>query len=746
MQNNKKQVAISTLVGDFNIGNRLQNYALQHFLKNNFDVEVKTIKNNPYTKKQKFLKRLYLKYKQNKIANQFGIKDRLRRNYFKKFNKNIVFDTQKYYLNNAKKINEKYDFLVVGSDQVWNSEMSDNLTTHLLYYVDKNKRVSYAASLGKGQLNNFEKGVFERYIKTFNAVSVREETGRNLIQNFTDKKVECVVDPTLLLTKQQWQQKERKPKQLQTNKFVLLYMLGDRSEECNTFIKKLKEDGYEIVDILNPATKYYKAGPAEFLYLERNASLVVADSFHAIVFAIINKVPFVHVERQSHFTNMTSRMANLERIFNTKFNTLKDVKNNNFDNLFNYKIENVDSILEEERKKSLNFLTSAFEKEPSKNNNLTDVDFDCSGCGLCKNICPVGAISLQENEKGFIHPVIDPKKCVKCGLCLKNCSQLRNYEKLNFENGIYALKRKDEKSGNFSSTGIFGSIAKKVLSENGAVFGVKYNSEKSSFIKIETEKDLEKIEGSKYFQVDVSNIYKEVEKCLEKNQKVLVGATPCQITGLRRKFKFNSNLILMQVVCHGVPPQKLFNRMCVERFGEIPKYTNFRSSVPSWYDFSESYEFKNKETKYFSSKADAYMQTFLSNKCLNNSCYNCKYAGSQTGADIIVGDCWDIKKIDDKFYSEKGVSILTYNTVVGKKYFEYLKEFYNILKIPKNKYKYCNINLFEPINMNINNQYAFYEDIKEKTVEELFVPKKQENKKLSFKAKVKRKLKRLLRL
>ena len=168
------------------------------------------------------------------------------------------------------------------------------------------------------------------------------------------------------------------------------------------------------------------------------------------------------------------------------------------------------------------------------------------------------------------------------------------------------------------------------------MFGVKYNSEKSSFIKIETEKDLEKIEGSKYFQVDVSNIYKEVEKCLEKNQKVLVGATPCQITGLRRKFKFNSNLILMQVVCHGVPPQKLFNRICVERFGEIPKHTNFRYSVPTWDKYAEKYEFKDKDDIIYSRDVDLYIKAFLSNKCLNNSCYNCKYAGSQTGADIIV--------------------------------------------------------------------------------------------------------------
>lgn len=743
---NKKKVAIATLGGKFNYGNRLQNYALQFFINKNFkDMEVFSIENTPFGNQQKFLVRAYRKFKSFIKPKQSRSKTRK----FNAFNKNINFDKTQYYFENSNLINQKYDYVVVGSDQVWNEEMSNNLITFLLPYVDKEKRISYAASIAKKELSSFEKGAFKRYLNTFKAISVREGNAAELLQPYTQKQVEVLVDPTLLLTSQEWAEVERKPFCKVPQKYVLSCFLSEQNEEAKKLVLKIKELGYEVIDVTNPNNKYGNIGPAEFLYLERNASLILTDSFHSIVFSIINKVPVVHIEREGNFSSITARIENLERIFNVKFKTLKDAKKEKVENLFKFNLKNTDEILNKEREKSLNFLTHAFNDKVEKNNNLTDVDFDCSGCGLCKNICPVGAISLQENEKGFIHPVIDKQKCVNCGLCLKNCSQLRSYEKLDFTNGLYALKRKDNAKGNFSSTGIFGSIAKKVLSENGAVFGVEYQKENSRFVKIESEKNLSKIEGSKYFQVDVSNIYKEIEKCLAKNQKVLVGATPCQIAGLRRKFKYNNNLILVQVVCHGVPSQKLFNNICLEKFEEVPKHTNFRNAEPNWEDFSEEYKFESQEDIKVSMRVDSYMRAFLTNISLNNCCYDCKYAGNQTGADLIIGDCWGIKQINKDFYTDKGVSILFYNSLIGQKVFGDLKQIYEVYKIPKNKYQYCNINLFNRLNIqaNLRNQFSFYEDIKNNSIdnlvkpEEKFVPSK-----MTFKKKMKRIIKRLLRL
>lgn len=745
---NKKVIAISTIIDNFNLGNRLQNFALQKLIENNFkDVEVNTIKYNPYNYKPKKILQNIRKIK--RLLKWFDftlIKERKRTKNFKKFNKNINFDNTKYYFENQNNINDKYDFVIAGSDQIWNEQMTPNMTTHLLNFVDKNKRISYAASLGKCELSDYEVGVFKRYLNTFNALSVREKISCEILKNLTKNEIVAVPDPTLTISSKEWQSVEKKPKVMPNGKYALLCFLGDKLNDSLEFIEKLKSQNFEIVDIVNSQSKYYCSGPAEFLYLIRNASVVATDSFHCLVFSIINNKPFVHVERSTKsLKDMSSRIKNLEEMFKCKFPTLKE---NNLEEILNFKIENKEQILKEQKGIAIQFLTQALYSKTQKQNNLLDVDFNCSGCGLCKNICPVGAISYKENDKGFLSSVIDKSKCINCGKCVRSCSQLINLEKLTFENRIYAIKQKEYKKGNFSSTGIFGKLAEQVLLENGIIFGVKYNKDESFFEKIEKVEDLNKIEGSKYFQVDISNIYKEIEKELKLGKKVLVGATPCQITGLRNKFSKENNLILVQVLCHGVPSQKLFKKFTKELFDDVPERMNFRHNNNRWDNYSENYIFNNCE-KIIPMQQDLYIKAFLSDLSLNDCCYDCHFAGKQTWADIIVGDCWGIKKINKNFYTNKGVSIICCNTSLGQEYFEKVVNNFQTYKIPKSKYKYCNENLFKAFDFKkkYNNQLAFYECLNHnsftQTLKECAKERQVNN---SFLAKVKRKIKKILKI
>ncbi len=745
---NKKVVAISTIIDNFNLGNRLQNFALQKLIKDNFkDLQVETIKYNPYTYKPKKILMIFRKIK--KLIKWFKfslIKERKRTKNFIKFNENINFDNTKYYFENQNNINDKYDFVIAGSDQIWNEQMTPNMTTHLLNFVDKDKRISYAASLGKCELSDYEVGAFKRYLNSFKAISVREKVSCEILKNLTNNNVIAVPDPTLTISSQEWQSVEKKPKVMPNGKYALLCFLGDKLGDSLEFIEKLKLQNFEIVDIVNPASKYYCSGPAEFLYLIRNASVVATDSFHCLVFSIIYNKPFVHVERcTKSLKDMSSRIKNLEEMFKCKFPTLKE---NKLEEILNFKIENKEQILKEQKEIAIQFLTQALYSKTQKQNNLLDVDFNCSGCGLCKNICPVEAISYKENDKGFLSPVIDKSKCINCGKCVRSCSQLINLQKLTFEKGIYAIKQKEYKKGNFSSTGIFGKLAEQVLLENGVVFGVKYNKDKSFFEKIEKVEDLNKIEGSKYFQVDISNIYKEVEELLNKGKKVLVCATPCQITGLRNKFKKENNLILVQVLCHGVPSQKLFKEYTKELFNEVPEQMNFRHYDNSWDNYSEKYIFNNHE-KIIPMQQDLYIKAFLSDLGLNDCCYDCHFAGNNTGADIIIGDCWGIKEINKKFYSNKGVSIIVCNTNLGQEYFEKVNNSFQIYKIPKSKYKYCNENLFNAFKFKnkYNKQLAFYECLNHNSfTHSLKECAKERQVNNSFIAKIKRKIKKILKI
>ena len=746
-----KKIAISTLIGEFNNGNRLQNYALQHLIEDNFkDVEVATIRYNPYFIKRKKTSKIlkfyyYLKsFKNHKEHKEYTLEKR-RTKKFKEFNKNINFDDTKYSKTNLRELNNKYDYFLCGSDQVWSGEMSHNLSTHLLEGIDNNKKISYAASLGKSKLHDYEKAMFKKHIPTFKSVSVREQESINLIQPFTNVKVESHLDPTFMLSSNDWSKVINKPKVKLNKKYIFVCMLGEQSVKFINYISELaKIYSLDVINITNKESKFYShTGPSEFLYLIKNAEIVFTDSFHSIVFSIIFKKPFMHVPRISSISNMSVRIKNLEQVFGVNF---KHFDENNLifnETIFEFIIKNSEEIILHEKQRSLEFLKNAFE-DSSSNNNLNDVLIDCSGCGLCANICPTKAITYKTNEFGFIYPVIDKTKCVNCGKCKNNCSELTYKEKLKFNNGIYALKKKidiDEKS---STTGFFSYIAKYILDQGGVVFGAKYDKFSNKYAIATNVKDLEQLKGSKYYQMDITEIYKDIEKYLNQDKKVLVSGTPCQISGIHFRFGNNKNLLLVQVICHGVPSFELFKKLMIEEHGKMPDSVNFKKKIPNWDNYSVEYTF-DKKTKIIPRTEDLYMKTFLSHKALNESCYNCKYAGRQTGADFIIGDCWGIKQINKHFYDPKGVSIMVPVSKEATKILEAVPKTYDIYTIPKRKYLKCNVNLFEPIEHSeyLNSHYDF---LFNKNLIEKENDKQNLDSHVSLKLKIKKFIKRLLKI
>ena len=161
----------------------------------------------------------------------------------------------------------------------------------------------------------------------------------------------------------------------------------------------------------------------------------------------------------------------------------------------------------------------------------------CTACGACANICPQNAIQMKEDEQGFLYPSIDEEKCINCNLCKKVCQNIDILSK-NFPSKTLALQSKDYTlSQKSSSGGMFAQIAKYVLSKNGIVFGCTMEKTQDNFeikhIYIDNEKDLYKLQGSKYVQSNIKNTYKEAKQFLEQNRFVLYSGTPCQIAGLK---------------------------------------------------------------------------------------------------------------------------------------------------------------------------------------------------------------------
>ena len=338
------RVGIYTLNGLYNFGNRLQNYALVSYINNNFDVEAFNIwigkKNSKY--KYSFKKILPLK-KYNRYVN------------FYKFNQLIKTDYN---------INNNYDCYIVGSDQVWNPQCMENLhDMYLLKTKDMVKKISYAASFGVDYLPYEQIDMFKEGIEDFDFVSVREDKGKEIIKDMLDdKKIEVLIDPTMLLSASEWKNVAKPPKSIKNiknKKYILNYFLGELSIERKKEIEKIAtENNCIIIDMLDKNSPFYECGPSEFIYLEMNAFLICTDSFHSSVFAFLFNKPFIVFERQEKGrNNMGSRIDTLLTKFNLK-NRRFNGKTITLDNLKHDYTESY-KILKTEREKANEFLKKA---------------------------------------------------------------------------------------------------------------------------------------------------------------------------------------------------------------------------------------------------------------------------------------------------------------------------------------------------------------------------------------------------
>ena len=364
-----KRIGIITMIGN-NFGNRLQNYALQEYLKR-IGVNVETIYNNIYERPKSIKDILQIPKKIISKIKWILLDKRLdeSRNFlFDEFNNSYIKFTKYKILDkeyNYKDLLSNFDIFVVGSDQVWNPYAYRNKDLDFLTFSSKEKNITYAVSFGISNLEKEFEEIYKKGLNNFSYISVREEKGREIIENITNRKdIEVLVDPTMLLTSNDWVKIEKKPKHLSSKKYILNYFLGKISNERKKEIENIaKNNDCEIINILDKEDPYYVSGPSEFLYLERNAFLICTDSFHSCVFAILFGIPFVVFDREDDLVNMNSRIETLLKKFqleDRRFTGKIKESNLKYDYTQAYKI------LNSERKKAYNYLYNALKLQGEK--------------------------------------------------------------------------------------------------------------------------------------------------------------------------------------------------------------------------------------------------------------------------------------------------------------------------------------------------------------------------------------------
>lgn len=307
-----KSIGIVTMVGNFNYGNRLQNYAVSKIYET-MGCEVETLN---------YLGRSLPSALRNTAA---GIllpretthpEERMsfeRKKSFKKFSDLIPTRCVDEPL---PKLKEKYDFFSVGSDQVWNPNYVDCYQWMFLEFADRKQRIALAPSIGMSSLSSpYAKHMISRGLRGFDCLSVRELDGARLIKQMTGQTAQVVIDPTLMLKSDTWLS-VADDRMVPDRPYVFTYLLGEKSAEQEDYIQRLLHKRGAIQVSLSDKARdgELDAGPSEFIGLINRASHVVTDSYHATVFSLLLGTP-VTIFRRVGRSNLFSRLATLTNTF-----------------------------------------------------------------------------------------------------------------------------------------------------------------------------------------------------------------------------------------------------------------------------------------------------------------------------------------------------------------------------------------------------------------------------------------------
>ena len=283
--------------------------------------------------------------------------------------------------------------------------------------------------------------------------------------------------------------------------------------------------------------------------------------------------------------------------------------------------------------------------------------------------------------------------------------------------------KEKEIAKNSTSGGIAYLISKMVIEENGIVFGSAYDENLMPYQKYATDKkELQQLRGSKYVTSDTKKTFSQVKEFLEEGKKILYIGVPCQIGGLKKFLKKDyENLYTIDIICHGVPSQKIFKKYLEneeKKLGEKIFSYNIRSKnkVDWGMGFCAEIKTKNK-TKYKKADFDPYYTAFLKGKIYRECCYECKYGNLDRVGDITLGDLCGIEQFDYDFYDQNGVSLAVINTIKGEKIFNKVKNLVEYRQYNEQQVTKFNGNLKHPTTRP-QNRDIIYKQLDEMSFEE----------------------------
>lgn len=340
---------------------------------------------------------------------------------------------------------------------------------------------------------------------------------------------------------------------------------------------------------------------------------------------------------------------------------------------------------------------------------------ECCGCYGCTNVCPKQCIDMNIDNEGFWYPKVDKDICIDCGLCEKVCPVINETKIEKFDTKAYACKNKNEKIRlSSSSGGVFTSLCKYVIKNKGVVFGAGFNENfEVEHSEATTIEECENFRGSKYVQSKIGNTYKYAKRYLDEGKIVLFSGTQCQIKGLNLYLrKKHENLILVDIICHGVPSPLVFNlykNNLKKKYNSDIEKIGFRVKDKGWKAYSYETKFKNGERYIKTAHEDIYMEGFLKDLYLRPSCYECKAKNFTNNSDISLADYWGVQNKHLEFDDDKGISLILVNSRKGQEIIDKISDDIERIETDLDYGISCNPCIVEPVKYNMKRDKFFKE-------------------------------------
>lgn len=332
------------------------------------------------------------------------------------------------------------------------------------------------------------------------------------------------------------------------------------------------------------------------------------------------------------------------------------------------------------------------------------------------NVCPKSAIHMEKDEYGFVYPVINKEQCVECGACKKVCA-FQNKTTRNTPQRVLAIAGKNDNLVKKSASGgLFATMALAVLEQGGCVYGAVMQHEDHELhthhVCCEAKDELDRLQGSKYVQSSLENIFKNVQEKLKKGTAVLFSGTPCQVDALKSYLRKDyEKLLTVDIICHGVPSEQFFNDYIhyteKKLGGEILDF-KFRDKSTGWgYNLTAKYVKQDGDKNYYRVKSSdsSYFYMFINSVALRENCYHCKYTNSNRVGDITIGDYWGIEeehpealeRNGGRLSEQNGISVMMLNMDKGADFFESVKDQFTYYESTLEKAAKRNTQLVHPV-------------------------------------------------